>query len=206
MYETFENLPESKREHILNICIEEFARNGYNNTSTNTIVKRLGISKGVLFLYFKSKKNLFMYITDYLTELLTNEFFGRFSEQEPTEFIDIFDQMGEFYNILLQKKPQIIVFLLEAFLNTPIELREEIEAKHNQAHEELLGKICINNMRKGIEVQKVLDLIHMASYYVGQMIFREFGGELGYFKENSDRLIKVYEQYIEIIKYGVYEK
>ena len=206
MYETFENLPESKREHIIEVCIEEFAQNGYNNTSTNTIVKRLGISKGVLFLYFKSKRNLFLYITDYLRNLLTDEFFERFSEREPAEFIDIFDHMGKFYYILLQKKPQIVVFLLEAVLNTPAELREEIETKHNQAHDILLKKININNVRNDIEVQKVLDLLHMASYYIGQMIFREYGGELSYFKENADRYIKVYEQYIDIIKYGVYEK
>ena len=94
MYETFENLPESKREHILQVCIEEFARNGYINTSTNTIVKRLGISKGLLFLYFKSKKNLFLYIIDYLMELLTIEFFQRFSIDQQLEFLDIFDFMG----------------------------------------------------------------------------------------------------------------
>jgi hypothetical protein len=86
-----------------------------------------------------------------------------------------------------------------------MELREEIDRKHNQAHEEMLKKIKTSNLRKDIDIQKILDLQHMASYHVGQMIFREYGGELDYCKKNADRFIKIYEQYIDIIKHGVYE-
>ena len=55
MYDTFENLPEEKRKKILEICLDEFSENSYENSSTNTIVKRAGISKGILFHYFKNK-------------------------------------------------------------------------------------------------------------------------------------------------------
>ncbi|HYE81999.1 MAG TPA: TetR/AcrR family transcriptional regulator [Clostridia bacterium] len=206
MYDTFENLPESKKEHIIQVCIEEFAKNGYKNTSTNTIVKRLGISKGVLFLYFKSKKNLFIYIVDYLTECLTNDFFKRYSDSKQIEFIDIFDQMGDFYNVLLQDNPYVIVFILEAVLNTPSELREEILSKHDLAHERLLEKMKMNNLRKDIDTQLVLDLMHMASYHIGQKMLKEYGGEMDFFKKNTDEYIKLFNQYVDIIKYGVYRR
>ncbi|MEA4848533.1 MAG: TetR/AcrR family transcriptional regulator [Clostridiaceae bacterium] len=205
MYETFENLAESKKEHILQVCIEEFARNGYQNTSTNTIVKRLGISKGVLFLYFKSKKNLFLYITDYLMESLTAEFFKRFSTDQQVEFIDIFDLMGELYHMLLREKPHVAMIFMEAVLNTPAELREEVEARHELIHEKVWEKIKINNVRKDVDIQKVMDIMHMVSYYVGRMIFREYGRETEHFKADADRYIKAFNEYIDIIKYGVCE-
>jgi len=205
MYETFENLPESKREHILQICIEEFARNGYINTSTNTIVKRLGISKGLLFLYFKSKKNLFLYITDYLMDMLTIDFFERFSINQQLEVLDIFDFMGEFYNMLLKEKPHVAMIFLEALLNAPEELREEVEAKHELLHEKVWGRIRISNIRKDIDIRTVIDLMHMASYHVGRMIFKEHGRETEHFKENADKYIKIFNQYVDIIKHGVCE-
>ncbi|KUO75131.1 MAG: hypothetical protein APF77_01905 [Clostridia bacterium BRH_c25] len=206
MYETFENLPESKKEHILEVCIEEFARNGYVNTSTNIIVKRLGISKGVLFLYFKSKKNLFTYIVDYLTECITDDYFERYADSGQIEFMDIFDQTGDFYNVLLQDNPYVIVFLLEAVLNTPMELKEEILSKHNLAHERLLGRMKMSNLRKDIDVQVALDMLHMASYHIGQMMLKEYGGEMDFFKENTDKYLKLLSQYIDIIKYGAFKE
>ncbi|HWR61629.1 MAG TPA: TetR/AcrR family transcriptional regulator [Clostridia bacterium] len=205
MYETFKNLPESRREYILKVCIEEFAVNGYEKTSTNTIVKKLGISKGVLFLYFNSKKNLFLYIVDYLMERLTDKFFEYFPVQRPIKFIDIFNHMGDFYYILLSEDPFIIMFFMEALLNTPAELRAEVDIRHNQTHELLMDKMYISNMRKDIDIQMVLDLVHMASYHVGQLMLREYGGDLDYFKRNADRYIVIFNQYVDIIKYGVYE-
>lgn len=206
MYETFENLPESKKEHILQVCIEEFATNGYVNTSTNTIVKRLGISKGVLFLYFKSKRNLFIYIVDYLTKRLTDYYFEHYVNSEQIEYMDIFDQMGDFYNILLKLNPYIVVFLLEAVLNTPTELREEIHYKHNLAHKQLLGRMKMSNLRKGVDAQLALDMLHMASYHVGQMIFKDYSGRMDFFEENIDNYTKLLNQFIDIIKYGTFKE
>lgn len=205
MYETFENLPESKREHILQICIEEFAKNGYASASTNTIVKRLGISKGVLFLYFKNKKSLFLYIADYITMKLTDLFFEQFSAQKPMEFIDIFDHMAEFYRILLRENPYNVMFLLEAFLNAPDEVRDEIEEKHELAHEQLMDRMTVTNLREGVDIRRVLDLVHRCSYYVGQMMFKEYDGREEYFRENSDRYLQILNQYLDIIKHGVYK-
>lgn len=42
----------------------EFAEFGYDVASTNRIVKRIGISKGVLFKYFHDKETLFLYVSD----------------------------------------------------------------------------------------------------------------------------------------------
>jgi AcrR family transcriptional regulator len=204
MYETFENLPQAKRDHILQVCIEEFAKNGYDKTSTNTIVKRLGISKGVLFLYFKSKENLFLYIAEYLTETLVSDFFERFSCQEMGETFDIFDYLVEYDRILLQENPYIAVFMLEVFLNTPTALKEKIDAKHNEAHDQMLNRIDMKKFRKDIDLQQVVDLTHMVSYQIGRMIFEDIGRDIDKYRDNVDKYIIAYNQYIDIIKHGIY--
>lgn len=55
----FLELPEKKQQTILNAAFAEFGVQGYERASTNTIVKKAGISKGTLFYYFNSKQELF---------------------------------------------------------------------------------------------------------------------------------------------------
>jgi TetR/AcrR family transcriptional regulator len=60
--EQFFNLSPEKRNEIIQVCLEEFAEQGYDGASTNRMVERAGISKGVLFKYFKDKESLFHYV------------------------------------------------------------------------------------------------------------------------------------------------
>ena len=60
--QTFLNLPEEKRETIINAAVEEFAQYGLENASTNRIVKNSGIAKGSFYQYFEDKEDVFMYL------------------------------------------------------------------------------------------------------------------------------------------------
>jgi len=60
----FENLPESDRETIIQVCLEEFAKHGFKNASTNSIVKTLDIPKGSIFYWFGSKDKLYLFLVD----------------------------------------------------------------------------------------------------------------------------------------------
>lgn len=60
--ENFLKLSEEKQRHILGSALSEFAEYGYDGASTNRIIQRAGISKGVLFKYFTSKEELFYYV------------------------------------------------------------------------------------------------------------------------------------------------
>src|SRR5512147_2714754 len=60
--QTFLNLPQEKRETIMNAAIEEFAEYGLENASTNRIVKNSGIAKGSFYQYFEDKQDVFMYL------------------------------------------------------------------------------------------------------------------------------------------------
>lgn len=59
---TFFNLPDNKRESILEIAIEEFANHDYKNASISNIVSKAGIAKGSFYQYFEDKKDLYLYL------------------------------------------------------------------------------------------------------------------------------------------------
>lgn len=68
MNDVFESLPAEKKKRILIAALKEFSEKGYEQASTNSIVKEAGISKGILFHYFKTKRDLYLYVVLYRIE------------------------------------------------------------------------------------------------------------------------------------------
>jgi len=66
--QTFLNLPEEKRDVIINVAIDEFVEYGLENASTNRIVANSGISKGSFYQYFEDKQDVFMYLLSILEQ------------------------------------------------------------------------------------------------------------------------------------------
>jgi TetR/AcrR family transcriptional regulator len=60
----FMTMAEEKRERIIEAALQEFLK-GYMAASTDAIVKEAGISKGLLFHYFGSKRGLFLFLIKY---------------------------------------------------------------------------------------------------------------------------------------------
>src|SRR5690625_5398364 len=69
IYSKFINLKSDKQKEIINAAIMEFVQSGFEKASTNEIVKRSNISKGSLFNYFNSKKDLYVYLIEYSVQI-----------------------------------------------------------------------------------------------------------------------------------------
>src|SRR5690625_127103 len=69
------NLESKRKDGILNAALKEFATKGFDDASTNVIAKESGISKGLLFHYVNSKKDLFLFLYDYCTDMITKTSF-----------------------------------------------------------------------------------------------------------------------------------
>lgn len=77
--QTFLNLPEEKRETIINAAVEEFAGYGFESASINRIVANSGISKGSFYQYFEDKADVFRHLVD----VLANEKAIFFKDKHP---------------------------------------------------------------------------------------------------------------------------
>lgn len=55
---------DERREQILHVALEEFARGGLDGTPTEAIAKRAGISQPYLFRLYRRKKDLFLAVVD----------------------------------------------------------------------------------------------------------------------------------------------
>ena len=50
---------EEAKNRILEAALQEFSEKGFNQTTMDDVARRVGVSKGALYLYFKSKEELF---------------------------------------------------------------------------------------------------------------------------------------------------
>lgn len=215
MYSAFEKLSEDKKLLIINVCVQEFAQNGYEKTSTDTITTKAGISKGILFHYFKNKKNLYLYIVDYVVKFLTEKTLEKVKEAKSTDF---FDRIKE---IVLLKHHVTFEYFLESQLlmniysNPPIAVKAEVEqlfAKHIEKYggveiNELYKTRLLNeeSLRDGITVEKIINMTLLILEQLGNKYMNLY--KLGQFDflKNSEPLIKELDDYIDIIKNGVYK-
>ena len=56
----FLQFDDDRKTKILEAALDEFAARGYRKASTNSIVKKAGVSKGLLFHYYTNKKELYI--------------------------------------------------------------------------------------------------------------------------------------------------
>lgn len=87
---------DARRNRILEAALIEFSDKGYKKASTNTIVREARVSKGLLFHYFISKKELYIHIYNYALNTITNELY------EGVNFADR-DVLSRLYASTLQK-------------------------------------------------------------------------------------------------------
>ena len=77
----------SKKEKILAVALELFANEGYSATSTNKIAKEAGVSEGLIFRHFESKKGLLHAIMADTEERVNDVFAHIILEQDPKKVI-----------------------------------------------------------------------------------------------------------------------
>ena len=94
--QTFFNLPQEKRDIIINAAIEEFAEYGLENASTNRIVKNSGIAKGSFYQYFEGKEDIFRYLLTVLEHEKMDFIKGK---HPPSSNMDTFDYFRWLFKI-----------------------------------------------------------------------------------------------------------
>ena len=67
--EKFASLSQEKQMEIINAGLECFGQYGYKKANTEQIALKAGISKGLLFYYFRNKKTFYLFLCDFCKEI-----------------------------------------------------------------------------------------------------------------------------------------
>ncbi|MET8678733.1 TetR/AcrR family transcriptional regulator [Streptomyces sp. NPDC004647] len=97
---------EERRESIVRAAITEFARGGYNGTSTETIARRVGVSQPYLFRLFPNKQAIFLAAAHRCMDE-TRQVIGEAVRSQPD--LTAHDAMGAAYKQLVGDRDKLLM-------------------------------------------------------------------------------------------------
>jgi len=162
MFSKFLNIKVEKQEYILNAAMKEFSQKGFEDASTNEIVKEANISKGLLFHYFKNKKNLFIFLYNYCMDIYINEFYKKIDIDETDIFVKL-DQSRVIKLELLIRYPQLFVFIEVAYKEKSNSVKGDIEIINAELTTSSYAKVFANvdasKFKDGLNIEKCINII-----------------------------------------------
>lgn len=128
MFENFLKIDITKQKRVLAAALEVFSREGYLRANTNEIAALAEISKGLLFHYFGSKKNLYLFLLD--------ETVKQMSERLMHIHLPSQAELFELLRVISVEKLRIAVedpkgyrLIYEAFMHPSKGLEEDMKAR-----------------------------------------------------------------------------
>ncbi len=200
MYTNFLKISVEKQNRIINACIKEFSLNGYDNASTNEIVKEAGISKGLLFHYFKNKKMLFFYIYDYAINFYVKYFYDNFDFSE-TDLFNRFQIALKMKSEIIGDYPLFFKFLEKVYFEDAAEVKNELIEKNKdmiQFSWRIFENIDTSKFRENLNLQQAVNVIS----WTIEGIENKFTKEVKLTKKAIDyqKSFDEVKEYIELLK------
>ena len=203
MAKTFSDLPQDKQQQILDAAAEVFAEEDYKRASTDDIAARAGISKGLLFYYFKNKQSLYLYVADHLRSLVE-----RHLEKERlagiSDFFDMLDYGAEEKFQLFRRQPWILKLALRLYYVTDKEVASPLRRRFMEMMEEMwdvyFSHIDREKFRPEVEPRQALDqLIYLIDGYLHQQMMRGV-------KIDMDTLMAEYAVWRDMLRQYAYKE
>ena len=165
MHNKFMNLDEEKRNNIINAGMKEFADKGYDSAKTDNIVEEAGISKGLLFHYFGTKKDFFLFLVKYAFDLCYQNYVNQINMDK-----DIFVRLRK--NTLLkeriqQQNPDLFNFLMSVAVKGLDSIEDEVstgiieklEAFRKETYTKLFNDLDLSKFRDDVDINKAIEVI-----------------------------------------------
>ncbi|MDQ7096580.1 TetR/AcrR family transcriptional regulator [Desulfosporosinus sp. PR] len=193
-----------KRERIINAALKEFTRSGYERASTNEIIKEANIAKGSLFSYFNNKKELYLFLLDYLLEII-DKIYDEVDWNETDLFKRIRD-LGLIKFKIMKKFPKAFDFLTTVGHENAAEVKTEIDkmGKYviDSGFEKSYKNIDLTKFREDINVQKTINIINWTLLSFAE----QQADKLKSFNEIDMDPLGEWEKYSDIMKRCFYKK
>lgn len=208
LYENFIGLKEEKRDSIINSALLEFAQKGYDLASTNEMVKAAGISKGALFHYFASKKDLFFFLCDYVFGVVSREFYEQIGPCDG-DLLTRYRRAAMLKGAVYQRYPPMFEFIkrltVEKSSAIAAELKEQLEKMTNYGYQCLLGNLDTSLFRQDVPADKIRDLTVWALENYGNRSLKLAGDQRA---EDIDieALNADFDQYLDVLRKCFYKQ
>ena len=178
----FSKLDDATRKNILETAAVEFAARGFDGTSLNQLIDRLGISKGSFYYYFDDKADLFSTVADHAWEVFLPDGAVDFSLFDRDTYWPALGQFMREARAKARENPWLVGFTRMIYDPPDIPgIRQALAEKFDQARE-----LQAEFIRRGQELGTVREDLPVELLQVLLVGADEAGDR--WFVENWDRL------------------
>ncbi len=195
---------DDKRQRIIVAAMQEFMK-GYRNAKTDRIVKCAGISKGLLFHYFGTKKELFFFLFQYSVHIIGGEYKAAYFESR--DFLDNIWQLSLLARKLVKKHPLVYGFLASSYFSIQEVFPGELHNFQNPVEElkkKLLERADRSLIRDDLDPEKALrTILWTVDGYSAELA--HLGRKLAEYEPHYDRIEKELGDYLELLRKVLYK-
>ncbi len=106
----FNNLAPERKKKLFETALNEFAHNGYEGASLNTIIRETGISKGSLYYYFEDKADLYMTVLKFYMDDMIQKTGGMLTGEYTDDFWGDVENYAKKSLQILRENPDLVPF------------------------------------------------------------------------------------------------
>ena len=143
MNDKFFSLPEARQQAILNAGYRVFSQNSYKNSPMSEIADAAGISKSLLFHYFRNKKEFYLYLWDKCAQT-TIEYMTRYGCYGQTELFEAMERGMRAKMEILRLYPDMGAFTIRAFYEKDEEICAAIQESYHRYFSLKADKTMLN--------------------------------------------------------------
>lgn len=202
MTEIFNKLDDDKQLAIINSGLEIFSVYGFQKSSTDLIARKAGISKGLLFYYFKNKLSYFEFLFEYSQKIISSSIDMDLC-RKTRDFFEILECVIDQKYKLLTKYPHIFNFIVVAYWSNDKRIIDIVSNKvisyDNFNIYEYLDNTDKSKFKNEEDIHKVIEMLSlMLDGYIQNKL-----------KMNEDidinEIMKKYKVWTSLLKEAVYK-
>ena len=198
----FLSIPKEKQNQIIEAGLIAFGRNGYRKASVSDIASAAGISKAMIFYYFGSKKELYLYLAELCGNVVMSEVKEHF-DATVDDFFDRLKMVSEIKMSALKKYHGILSFLESMYRERDEEVAEDIMKFFLGRQEAVQGFAIdgadVSKFKEGIDSKLLLNfLIWAAQGFVHEL-------PPDYEFEVIDKFVEDYYALLDMMKNNFYK-
>ncbi len=174
MNDKFFTLPEERQQAVINAGYRVFSQNTYKKCPVGEIAKEAGISKSLLFYYFRNKKELYLFLWENCVKI-TVECMNAYRCYEQTDLFEMLLRGMQAKIHIMHKYPDAGLFAIKAFYEKDPDVAADIQKSYNRFKntdaKDALAKLDPHQFREGLDIQMVYREMYLASEgYLWEML------------------------------------
>lgn len=199
----FFQLPEERQNLIRNSAMVEFGDGTFKKTSADAIAKRAGVSKALLFHYFKDKRELYLYLFQHAIDACMEVFLASFRYFDERDFFLALEKGQEIKMDMVRRMPGLFRFVMRAYYErdnvlTP-KLRKKLDDVLEESTVQFLSRMDLFKFKEGVDPRAVVRLLMLAA----EGMLAETGACTA---EEIDTLFQEYKKYAEMLRQHLYKE